>query len=68
MGFLDKLFGKTKDAASDVADKAAPVVDRATDKTGDLGEQAADKASDLIDRAKDAGQDDVPPASSSQIL
>jgi hypothetical protein len=68
MGFLDKLFGKTKNAASDLADKAAPVVDRATDKAGDLAEHAGDKASDLADRARDAGSNDVPPPSSSSTL
>lgn len=54
MGFLDKLFGRTKDTAGDVADNAAPVVDKAQDAGGEAWNKASDVASDTVDKAKDA--------------
>ncbi len=36
MGFLDKLFGRAKDTAGDVADSAAPVVDKVEDAVSDV--------------------------------
>ena len=65
MGFLDKLFGKAKNTASDVADKAAPVVDRATDKASDVVDRAKDAGSDAVDEAT---RDDVARPSDSSTL
>ena len=57
MGFLDKLLGRTKETAGDVADKAAPVVDKAQDAAGDAWDKAGDAAGDAVDEAKDAVSD-----------
>ncbi len=57
MGFLDKLFGRAKTTATDIAEQAAPMVDRAVDKAGDLAHQAKDAAAPMVDKAQDlAGQ------------
>ena len=50
MGFLDKLLGRAKDTAGDVADKAAPVVDEAQDSAA----HAWDKATEVAGK-RDAG-------------
>jgi hypothetical protein len=42
MGLLDKLFGRATDTAGDIADKAAPVVDKPQDAAG---HDKVDKAS-----------------------
>ena len=53
MGFLDKLLGRTKDTAGDVAEKVEPMVDKAQDSAS----QAWDKAKDKLDDATDKGED-----------
>jgi hypothetical protein len=75
MGFLDKLLGRTKETAGDVAEKAAPVVDKAQegasqawDTTKDAAGDVADKAKDALDRGKDDATDaaaDAAPTSGS---
>ena len=57
MGFLDKLLGRTKETAGDVADKAAPVVDKAEDAAGDAWDKTDDVAHDAVDEAKDTVSD-----------
>jgi uncharacterized protein YjbJ (UPF0337 family) len=57
MGFLDKLLGRTKETAGDVADKAAPVVGKAQDAAGDAWDKAGDVASDAVDETKDVVSD-----------
>ena len=64
MGFLDKLLGRSKEAAGDVAEKAAPTVDKAQDaagqawdKTKDLADDAKDKVGDLRDEGEDTAGD-----------
>jgi hypothetical protein len=57
MGFLDKLFGRTKETAGDAADKAAPVVDKAEDAAGDAWDKAGDVAHHAVDEAKDTASD-----------
>jgi uncharacterized protein YjbJ (UPF0337 family) len=65
MGFLDKLFGRAKHTAGDVADEAAPVVDetrdsaahawdKATEVAGDAADEVKDTVSELTDRGEDA--------------
>jgi gas vesicle protein len=53
MGFLDRLFGRTKETADDIADEAAPAVDKAQDAAGEAWEKAKDTADDVGDAAKD---------------
>lgn len=53
MGFLDKLLGRAKETTGDVAEKAAPVVDKAQDAAG----QAWDKTKDVAGDAKDELED-----------
>ena len=53
MGFLDKLFGRTKETAGDVADKVGPAVDKAQDAAGNAWDKASDAGSDAVDKAKD---------------
>jgi hypothetical protein len=57
MGFLDKLFGRSKETAGDAADKAAPVVDKAEDAAGDAWGKAGDVAHDAADETKDTVSD-----------
>ena len=57
MGFLDKLFGRTKETAGDVADKAAPVVDKAQDSAGQAWDKAEDAAGDAADKVEDTVSD-----------
>jgi hypothetical protein len=54
MGFLDKLLGRSKDAAEKTEDTAAQAWDKATDVVGDTAEEAKDKVSDLTDPGGDA--------------
>ena len=56
MGFLDKLFGRSKETAGDVADKAAPVVDKAEDAAGDAVDEAKDTVSDLTHRGDEPAE------------
>ena len=49
MGFLDKLFGRAKDTAGDVADKAAPVVDEAQDSAAHAWDKATEVAGEMKD-------------------
>ena len=53
MGFLDKLFGRAKETAGDVADKTAPVVDKTQGAAGQAWDKTSDVASDVADKAKD---------------
>lgn len=68
MGFLDKLLGKAKQTAGDVADKTAPMVekaqhaagqawDKAKDRGGDAKDTAADTADEATDTVSDAASD-----------
>ena len=64
MGFLDKLLGRTKDTAEDVAEKAAPAVDKAEhgaeqawDTSKDVAEDAADKAKDTVSELTHRGDE-----------
>jgi len=58
MGFLDKLLGRTKDTAGNVADKTQDsteqVWDKSTDVAGDVADEAKETVSDLTDRDDDA--------------
>src|SRR5262245_23609447 len=54
MGFLDKLFGRTKDTADDAVDKAEPMPEKAQDAAGDAWDKASDAADDMKDEAADA--------------
>ena len=54
MGFLDKLLGRTKDTAGDVAEKAAPAVDRAEEAADQTWDKAKDAATEKL-----GGEDDV---------
>ncbi len=74
MGFLDKLLGRAKETAGDVADKAAPMVDKAQnaadnawdsakDMADDVADEAKDKVSELTDRGDDAETGAAPPGS-----
>ena len=56
MGFLDKLLGRTKGTAGDVAEKAEPVVDKSEDAAGDAKEKLAGDDDDVA-RAADAADD-----------
>ncbi len=49
MGFLDKVVGRAKETAADVAEKAGPMVDKAKVVASD----AAEKAAPVVDKAKD---------------
>jgi hypothetical protein len=53
MGFLDKLFGRSKATAEDVGDKAAPAADKAQDSSAQAWEKTSDAAGDAADEAKD---------------
>lgn len=57
MGFLDKLLGRSKDAAQDAGDAAKDV----GGKVGDTADDAGDKAKDTFDGAKShvAGESDT---------
>ena len=49
MGFFDRLFGRGKDVAEDVGQKADQYGDKAMDVAKDVG----DKAEETFDTAKD---------------
>ena len=53
MGFLDKLFGRAKETAGDVADTADPHVDKAQDAAGDAWDKTKGVADDVADTASD---------------
>ena len=56
MGFLDTMkgwFGKAKETAGDVAEKAAPVAEKAWDTTKDVAEKAWETTKDVAGKAKD---------------
>ena len=56
MGFLDKLLGKAKETASDVAEKAAPVIDKAQETAGQAWDKAKERVGDKADDATDAAE------------
>ena len=53
MGFLDKLFGREKDTASETAEVAAPVAETAQDATGDAVEESTGTVAELADPGED---------------
>ena len=55
MGFLDKLFGRSKEGAETTADAAAGAVDKAQDAAGGAMDTAQDAAGSDMDSAQDAG-------------
>jgi hypothetical protein len=67
MGFMDtvkKWFGSAKEQASEVGEKAKPMMDKAKDVAGDVGERAKpmmEKAGDMAEKAwektKDVAED-----------
>jgi hypothetical protein len=57
MGFLDKLFGRAKETGGDVADKAAPAVDKAQDSAGQAWDKGTDVAGDAAEEVKDTVSD-----------
>ncbi len=66
MGFLDTVkgwFGKAKDTAGDVAEKAGDAAEGAWDKTKDVAGDVAEKAGDVAESVKDKlDGDDEPEA------
>jgi hypothetical protein len=60
MSFMDTVkgwFGKAKETASDVAEKAAPAAEKAWDKTKDVAGDVAEKAGDMAEKAWDKAKD-----------
>lgn len=53
MGFLDKLLGRAKETAGDVAEKAAPMVDKAQESAAQAWDKAKDVAGDVVHEAKE---------------
>ncbi len=64
MGWLDKLLGRSKEGAGDVADTAGDVVDKGVDVAGDAIDKGQELAGDAVDKGKDVlDGDKEPPAS-----
>ena len=62
MGWLDKLLGRSKEGASDVADTAGDVVDKGVDAAGDAGvDKGQELAGDAVDKGKDLVDGDEEP-------
>jgi uncharacterized protein YjbJ (UPF0337 family) len=59
MGLLDRLLGRAKETASDVAEKAGPVVDQAVDKAGELAGQAKEAVGGFAEKHGDSVKDGV---------
>jgi hypothetical protein len=59
MGFLDKLLGRTKDVAGDVAAKTGDIAEKTVDVAGDAASKGADVAGDVYDKSKDVVGDAV---------
>ena len=59
MGFLDKLLGRSKEGAGDVADTAGDVVDKGVDVAGDAVDKGVDVADDAIDKGQELAGDAV---------
>ncbi len=53
MGFFDKLFGRSKDVAEDVGQKAEEYGGEAYDKAKDAAGDVGQKAEETYDAAKD---------------
>jgi hypothetical protein len=53
MGFLDKLFGRSKDAADKGVDVAGDAAEKGKDVASDAYEKSKDVAGDAVDKAKD---------------
>jgi uncharacterized protein YjbJ (UPF0337 family) len=53
MGFLDKVLGRAKQTAGDVAEKAGPALDKGKDAAGDAWGKTKDVAGDAADKARD---------------
>jgi hypothetical protein len=63
MGWLDKLLGRSKEVASDVADTAGDAVDKGVDVAGDAIDKGQELAGDAVDKGKDLlDGDEEPPA------
>jgi uncharacterized protein YjbJ (UPF0337 family) len=64
MGFLDKLFGRSKETAGDAADKVEDAAAHAWDTSTEVADDAADKVkdtvSDLTHRGDDAAATEEP--------
>ena len=55
MGFMDTLtgwFGKAKESASDLSEKAKPMVDKTKDVAGDAWDKTKEVAGDVGEKAK----------------
>jgi hypothetical protein len=64
MGFLDKLLGRSKEGAGDLADTAGDVVDKSVDVADDAIDKGQELAGDAVDKGKDVlDGDKEPPAS-----
>jgi hypothetical protein len=59
MGWLDKLLGRSKEVAGDVADTAGDLAAKGADAAGDVVEKGADVAGDAIDKGQDLAGDGV---------
>lgn len=57
MGFLDKLLGRAREGAADLADKAGPALGKAVEEAKEaasgLAEKHGDKVTGAVDKAAD---------------